>query len=284
VDHAVDFQKETPKGRNIRFGVREHAMGAILNGIAHSGLVIPYGGTFLIFSDYMRPSIRLACLMGLPVIYVFTHDSVFLGEDGPTHQPIEQLATLRALPKLYVIRPADAKETAAAWQYALENYHKGPKGHPFALCLTRQKVPILKGTQGRTDQGGFSKGAYVVVNEKAKLALVLIGTGSEVSLCVEVAAELEKRHIGVRVLSMPCRELFDQQDAHYRDEILPPQIQKKMVVEAALPMGWESLVGKEGRVFGIERFGTCAPQKDLEKFFGFTKENLVQKALEYLRD
>lgn len=272
----ADFLKNSPKGRNLRFGVREHAMGAILNGLAHSDILLPYGGTFLIFSDYMRPSIRLAALMGLSVVYVFTHDSIFLGEDGPTHQPIEHLSTLRAMPKLCVIRPADAKETAAAWAYALKHRRKGPHGRPIALCLTRQNLPVFAQTSDAA--ACIEKGAYVVRKETAALTHVLIATGSEVALAMEAAGALEKSGKSIRVVSMPCREHFLTLSQADQDAVIPRQ-GKRVVVEAGVISGWEGILGRDGVFIGMSTFGASAPAADLAKPFGFTVENLLQKCL-----
>lgn len=276
-----DFEKANAKGRNIRFGVREHAMGAIVSGLAHSRMLIPFGATFMTFSDYMRPSIRLAALMGLPTVYVFTHESIFLGEDGPTHQPIEHYAALRAIPNLRVIRPADAKETVAAWHYVLQSRKGGPHGTPVALCLSRQKLNVLAGTKDRADES-VARGAYVIQLEKAALKLLLIGTGSEVELCCQVAAQLEAKGIGTRVVSMPCRELFLEQSESYREQVLPARATKRMVVEAAHPQGWEGIAGSHGLIYGITRFGASAPAAQLAEFFGYTPAKLVERALAYL--
>ncbi len=265
-------------GRNLHFGVREHGMGAALNGLAAHGGVIPFGSTFLIFSDYLRPSIRLAALMGLGVIYVFTHDSIGVGEDGPTHQPIEQLAALRAIPRLIVIRPGDANETAAAWQVAIEN-----RDHPVALVLTRQNVPTL-------DRGRFApaeelrKGAYILTDAPgAKPDIVLIGTGSELSLVLAASEKLAAEKINARVVSMPSWELFDQQPEAYRESVLPKSARARLAVEAALPMGWHRYVGDGGDVIGIERFGASAPGNLVMEKYGFTVANVVERARKLLK-
>jgi transketolase len=266
------FESDHPEGRNLRFGVREHGMGSILNGIALSRLWIPYGGTFLIFSDYMRPPIRLASLMKLQVVYVFTHDSIFLGEDGPTHQPIEQLAALRAIPTLRVIRPADAVETAEAWRVAVEHRHG-----PTALALTRQNLPILAETAERAREG-LEKGAYVLSDpEGGDPEVILIATGSEVSVTLEAGKALQGKGIRARVVSMPCWELFDEQPQDYRESVLPPSVRKRLAVEAGTSMGWHKYVGLEGEIHGIERFGASAPYKDLAREFGFTPEKVVER-------
>jgi transketolase len=264
---SPDFSAQAPEGRNLRFGVREHAMGSVLNGIALSRAFVPYGGTFLIFSDYMRPPIRLACLMKQQVVYVFTHDSIFLGEDGPTHQPVEQLAALRAVPGLVVIRPADANETAQAWRIAIERRHG-----PTALALTRQNLPVLAETRERAAEG-VRRGAYVLADaEGGAPQALLLATGSEVSVVLEAHRALAAEGIRTRVVSMPSANLFEEQDAAYRDEVLPPAVRKRLAVEAATPFGWHRWVGEEGEIHAIDRFGASAPYKALAKEFGFTPE------------
>jgi len=265
-----DFGKNNYGGRNLHFGVREHAMGGILNGMALHGGVIPYGGTFLIFSDYMKASIRLAALMKLPVIYVFTHDSIGLGEDGPTHQPIEQLAALRAIPNLCVIRPADGIESAQAWRAAIAR-----TDGPTALILTRQKLPVLDhGAKPPTDR--VEKGAYVLMETRGKSPeLILIATGSEVHLALEAGKQLESKGVAVRVISMPCWEYFERQTAAYREALLPPLGPPCLAIEAGAAFGWERYVGREGKVIGIDRFGASAPEKALMKHFGFTADNIA---------
>lgn len=268
------FQRDEYKGSNFHFGVREHGMGSILNGIAlHRGL-IPYGGTFLVFSDYMRPSIRLAALMGLRVIYVFTHDSIGLGEDGPTHQPVEQLAALRAIPNLTVIRPSDANETAEAWRNAL-HFSDGP----VALVLTRQALPTLDRKEYAPAKG-LHCGAYILKDASdGRLDLLFIASGSEVSLSVEAAQKLEEKGIGVRVVSMPSWELFEKQPEAYRDSVLSKGITKRVAIEAGCTQGWHRYVGSNGYVLGIERFGASAPYKVLYERFGITADGIVEKAL-----
>ncbi len=264
----------TGAGRNFYFGVREHGMGAALNGMALSGMLRPYGGTFLIFSDYMRPAIRLAALMKLPVIYVFTHDSIFLGEDGPTHQPISQLLALRAIPGLTLIRPADACETAHAWRLALEN-----RGGPTALALTRQKLPILAETAAGA-AAGVGRGAYVLSDpEDADPSLLLIATGSEVCLALEAGRELARQGVAARVVSMPSWELFDAQDASYRESVLPARLEKRLAIEAGTPLGWERYVGPAGAIHGIDGFGASAPLADMAEHYGFTVAEVVRRAL-----
>lgn len=269
-----DFQKDQYQGRNLRFGVREHGMGSILNGMALHGGVIPYAGTFLVFCDYMRPSIRLAALMGLKVIYVFTHDSIGLGEDGPTHQPIEQLATLRAIPNLTVIRPCDANETAEAWRVALE-YNKGP----VALALTRQGVPVLdRAACGPALE--LRKGAYTLLDSQdSKPDLILIATGSEVHIALEARRKLEQEGVGVRVVSMPSWELFDNQPEEYRHQVLPPQVKARIAIEAGITQGWHRYVGDGGEAIGLDHFGASAPYKILYEKFGITVDRVVEKAL-----
>ncbi len=272
-----DFQPGTYHGRNLRFGVREHAMGAILNGIALHGGLRPYGGTFLVFSDYMRPAIRLAALMGLHVIYIFTHDSIGLGEDGPTHQPIEQLAALRAIPNLTVIRPADANETAEAWRIALTS-----DNGPVALVLTRQAVPVLDRSTFPSAQG-LASGAYILKEaEGEKPDLILIGTGSEVQIALEASERLEAKGIKTRVVSMPSWELFESQPEEYRSKILPPEVKTRIAIEAGSPQGWARYVGSGGEVIGINRFGASAPSKTLFEKFGLTPDRVVEKALALL--
>lgn len=259
-------------GRNLHFGIREHAMGGILNGMALHGGLRPYGSTFLVFSDYMRPSIRLAALMGLPVAYVFTHDSIFLGEDGPTHQPVEQLASLRAMPGLTVIRPADANETAAAWKSILER-----RGGPAAVLLSRQKLPVLDGVS----VDGACRGAYVLA-ELGNADLILIASGSEVAVVVEAGKLLAAEGIGVRVVSMPSWELFEEQPETYRRAVLPPEVTARVAVEAGVGLGWERYVGQVGEVVDLRRFGASAPYQVLVVEFGFTAEAVAGRARQCL--
>jgi transketolase len=263
-------------GRNVYFGVREHAMGALLSGLALSGAIIPYGGTFLIFSDYMRPSIRLAALMGLRVIYVFTHDSIFLGEDGPTHQPVAHLAALRAIPNLTVIRPADANETAQAWRQAIER-----ADGPTALSLTRQKLPVLEATAVLAPEG-VARGGYVIEDCECAPDLLLLATGSEVALAIEASRALADEGIAARVVSLPSWELFEAQDRDYRDSVLPPAIERRLSIEAATTFGWERWTGRAGERLGVDRFGASAPYKDLAKHYGFTVEAVCRRARELL--
>ncbi len=262
-------------GRVLHFGIREHAMGAILNGIALHGGTRPYGGTFLTFSDYMRPAVRLAALMKLPVTYVWTHDSIGLGEDGPTHQPIEHLAALRAIPGLAVVRPADANETVAAWRIVLERAD-GPAG----LALTRQNVPTFpRGTDGYADTAGVAKGAYVLLDAPGgEPDVVLIGTGSEVQLAVGAREVLDGEGIHARVVSMPCREWFEEQDTAYRDQVLPPTVRARVSVEAGVAQGWREIVGDCGRMVSIEHFGASADYQRIYTEFGITAEAVAQAA------
>ena len=266
-----DFSPGNYSGRNIHYGVREHTMAACSNGIALHGGLLPFAATFFNFVDYLKPALRLGCLTGIHSIYVFTHDSVFLGEDGPTHEPIEQLATLRATPNCYVVRPADALETLEAWKLALAG-----KGAPWALVLTRQKVPFL----GARD-AAVSRGAYVLSDADAgNPDLLLIATGSEVSLAVDTKKILQDKGVRVRVVSMPCWELFDAQPQSYRDDVLPPSIAARMSIEAGATMGWAKYVGDRGFAFGIDHFGASAPGADVARSFGFTPENVAKVALE----
>ncbi|SAL78430.1 transketolase [Caballeronia telluris] len=261
-------------GRNLHFGVREHGMGAILNGLAAHGGTIPFGATFLIFSDYMRPPIRLAALMHLRVIYVFTHDSLALGEDGSTHQPVEQLASLRAVPNLNVIRPADANETAVAWRVALET-----RDRPTALILTRQNVPTFDRAQFAAADG-LRRGGYILADAPGgKPALILIATGSEVALAMAARDRLLAQNIAVRVVSLPCWTLFDAQPQAYRDAVLPRSVGARLAVEAGVPQGWHRYVGERGEVLGMERFGASAPADVLLREYGFTTDNVCARAL-----
>jgi transketolase len=270
-----DFLADNPTGRNIHYGVREHAMGTILNGMAYHGGILPYGGTFLIFSDYMRPSIRLAAMSGLKVIYVFTHDSIGLGEDGPTHQPIEQLSSLRLIPNLWVLRPADANEVSIAWDMALQR-----KGGPVAIILTRQKVPII-------DRGKYSsfegarKGAYVLAYTQGEPDVVIFTSGSEVHPCLSALEILEKEGIKVKLVNMFSFEVFELQDNEYKRHVLTPEVKRRVAVEAGRGMCWYKYVGSEGLVIGIEEFGRSAPGDVLMEYFGFTGEKIAKKIKEF---
>ncbi len=267
-----EFQHGSYAGRNLRFGVREHAMGSILNGIALTDGMIPYGGTFLIFSEYMRPPIRLAALMGIRPIYVFTHDSIGLGEDGPTHQPVEQLASLRSIPNITVIRPGDASEVAVAWRVAIEH-----TAGPVALALTRQNIPQIDRTKYAAAEH-LIHGAYVLAENSAQPELILIGTGSEVQHVIGAYEELVSEGFKVRVVSMPSWELFERQTKEYRDAVLPPAVKKRLAVEAGSPMGWHKYVGDYGDVVGVTTFGHSAPVDVVMREYGFTVENVVARA------
>jgi transketolase len=273
---AADFQASDYGGRNLRFGVREHGMGGILNGMALHGGLIPYGATFLIFSDYMRPAIRLAALTEQQVIYVFTHDSIGLGEDGPTHQPIEQLAALRAMPNLVLIRPCDANETAQAWQAAIQH-----RGGPVALALSRQNLPTLKRSTQYASAEGLHQGAYILseaANEKPDV--ILIASGSEVGIAIDAAEVITAKGLAVRVVSMPSWELFEDQPDPYRHQVLPAAVKAKIAIEAGSPQGWHRYVGEAGQVVALDHFGASAPAQTLFEKFGLTAERVVEKALE----
>ncbi len=274
----TDFEPGNYGGRNFHFGIREHAMGAILNGLVLTNGFIPYGGTFLTFSDYMRPPIRLAALMGIRPIYVFTHDSIGLGEDGPTHQPVEQIAALRAIPNITVIRPADANETSYAWKEAIEH-----TSGPVALILTRQKLPVLDRTIYSPAEN-LSKGAYVISESKnKKIDLIIIGTGSEVSLCLETQKKLQEENISARVVSMPSWELFEKQSKEYRESVLPNSVKKRLAVEAASSFGWAKYTGDEGNTVTVNKFGSSGPGEIVMEKYGFTVENIVNKVKELLK-
>ncbi|MFM1785986.1 MAG: hypothetical protein RLZZ108_1010 [Actinomycetota bacterium] len=267
-------------GRVLHFGIREHAMGAILNGIVLHGNTRAFGGTFLIFSDYMRPAVRLAALMAVPSIFVWTHDSVALGEDGPTHQPIEQLATLRAIPNLDIVRPGDANETAYAWKTILER-RQGPAG----IALTRQNIPVLQRGEGFADASNTAKGAYTLVDaSNGKPKLILIATGSEVQLAVAAREQLEAAGVATRVVSAPCLEWFDEQPAEYREEVLPAKVQARVSVEAGLALGWSKYVGPFGKSVSIEHYGASADYQTLFREFGITTEAVVAAAKEVLKN
>jgi transketolase len=269
-----DFQAGAPGGRNLRFGVREHAMGGILNGMAAHGGLFPFGGTFFVFSDYMRPAVRLAALSHLPVTYVFTHDSIGLGEDGPTHQPVEHLASLRAMPGLVVIRPCDGNETAVAWQAALER-----RDGPTALVLTRQNLPVIDRTKMASAES-LLKGGYVLRDAPSgRPDVILMATGSEVEIALEAAGTLSDQGVGVRVVALPSWELFEAQDAAYRDTVLPAEVKPRVAIEAGSPFGWERYTGDGGTIIGIDRFGASAPASILYREFGITAENVVKSAL-----
>jgi transketolase len=271
-----DFERGSYSGRNLHFGIREHGMCAILNGIALHGL-IPFGSSFLVFTDYCRPSIRLSAIMGLHVIYVFTHDSIGLGEDGPTHQPIEHLSALRAIPDLLVIRPADANEATEAWRTAMTIKHR-----PVLLALSRQKLPTFDRSQVAS-AAELRRGAYILTETADKSPdIILIATGSEVHLAMDAKPEVEKRGYAVRVVSMPSFELFEEQESSYRDSVLPPAIRRRLAIEAGAPLSWYKWVGLDGEVIGMNRFGLSAPYTQVLKYFGFTAEHVVERALKLL--
>jgi transketolase len=271
------FAVESYAGRNIYFGVREHAMGAAGNGMALHGGVKPFVSTFFVFSDYLRPSIRLAALQKLPVIYVFTHDSIAVGEDGPTHEPVEHLAALRTIPGLTVIRPTDANETANAWAYALQQ-----KQGPVALVLSRQNLPVYEATKANVD--GVAKGAYVLMETNDQPDMILIGTGSEVSLAVSAKAELERENLSVRVVAMPSRELFDRQTEAYKETVLPSSVTKRVAIEAGISLGWERYTGPTGKVLSIDTFGASGPGNEVMEYFGFSVNNVVRLTKELLNN
>jgi transketolase len=278
IEGSDNFEPDSRAGRNLRFGVREHAMGAIVNGMAlHRGL-IPYGATFLIFSDYMRPPMRLAAMNGLPVIYVFTHDSIAMGEDGPTHQPVEQLLGLRSVPGLTVIRPADANETTAAWRIAIASGNR-----PTALVLTRQKLPVLDLAHYPAVPAGVPRGGYVLVDagDDARPDVILIATGSEVHLALNARDRLAGEDVGARVVSLPCWSLFQIQPEPYRNQVLPKGI-PLFAIEAGVTLGWHSYVGPSMPVLGVDRFGASAPGEVVMREYGFTVENVCQKVRDLL--
>jgi transketolase len=276
-DGAGDFFADSPGGRNLHFGIREHGMAAVLNGMALVK-VRAYGSSFLIFSDYARPAIRLSALMEIPVIYIFTHDSIGVGEDGPTHQPVEQVTSLRAIPGLIVLRPADANEVAEAWKVIMKLHHQ-----PAVLILTRQAVPTID--RGKyAPASGLARGAYVLADASdGKPEVLLLATGSEVALCLEAYERLEADGVKARVVSMPSWELFDDQPPEYRDGVLPPAVTARVSVEQASTFGWAKYVGATGHSIGMRSFGASAPLKDLVKKFGFTPEHVVAAAREQLR-
>ncbi|KAB2176259.1 transketolase [Staphylococcus epidermidis] len=271
VKEAKDYNKDTPEGKNVWFGVREFAMGAAINGmVAHGGLH-PYAATFFVFSDYLKPALRLSSIMGLNSTFIFTHDSIAVGEDGPTHEPIEQLAGLRAIPNMNVIRPADGNETRVAWEVALESEHT-----PTSLVLTRQNLPTLD-VDKQTVENGVRKGAYIVFETEQQLEYLLLASGSEVNLAVEAAKELEQQGKGVRVISMPNWYAFEQQSSEYKESILPSDVTKRIAIEMASPLGWHKYVGIEGKVIGINSFGASAPGDLVVEKYGFTKENILKQ-------
>ncbi|MBM0846366.1 transketolase [Staphylococcus epidermidis] len=271
VKEAKDYNKDTPEGKNVWFGVREFAMGAAVNGMAAHGGLHPYAATFFVFSDYLKPALRLSSIMRLNSTFIFTHDSIAVGEDGPTHEPIEQLAGLRAIPNMNVIRPADGNETRVAWEVALESEQT-----PTSLVLTRQNLPTLD-VDKQTVENGVRKGAYIVFETEQQLEYLLLASGSEVNLAVEAAKELEQQGKGVRVISMPNWYAFEQQSSEYKESILPSDVTKRIAIEMASPLGWHKYVGIEGKVIGIDSFGASAPGDLVVEKYGFTKENILKQ-------
>lgn len=271
VKEAKDYNKDTPEGKNVWFGVREFAMGAAVNGMAAHGGLHPYAATFFVFSDYLKPALRLSSIMGLNSTFIFTHDSIAVGEDGPTHEPIEQLAGLRAIPNMNVIRPADGNETRVAWEVALESEQT-----PTSLVLTRQNLPTLD-VDKQTVENGVRKGAYIVFETEQQLEYLLLASGSEVNLAVEAAKELEQQGKGVRVISMPNWYAFEQQSSEYKESILPSDVTKRIAIEMASPLGWHKYVGIKGKVIGIDSFGASAPGDLVVEKYGFTKENILKQ-------
>lgn len=275
VKEAKDYDKNNRDGKNIWFGVREFGMGAAVNGMAAHGGLHPYGATFFVFSDYLKPALRLSAIMGLNSTFVFTHDSIAVGEDGPTHEPIEQLAGLRAIPNMNVIRPADGNETRVAWEVALES-----EGTPTSLVLTRQNLPTLDVSE-ETVEEGVRKGAYIVYESKETPEYLLLATGSEVSLAVEAAKDLDAQGKGVRVVSMPNWFAFEQQSEEYKESVIPSNITKRVAIEMASPLGWHKYVGTQGKVIGIDGFGASAPGDLVVEKYGFTKENVLNQIREF---
>jgi transketolase len=271
-DEAGDFAADKYGGRNLHFGIREHAMAAILNGMALSRLRA-YGSTYLVFSDYLKPALRLSAVMEIPVIYIFSHDSISLGEDGPTHQPIEQLLALRAIPGMLTLRPADANEVVEAWRVVIALEHT-----PACLVLSRQPLPTFDRVR-YAPAAGLARGAYILAEAAGgEPQVLLIGTGSEVNLCIEAYEDLRKEGVAARVISMPSWELFEQQDLAYRNLVLPPHIDARVSVEEGSVIGWDRYVGAAGARIGMHSFGSSAPSKDLQQKFGFTTENVIAAA------
>ena len=270
-----DFQADNPLGRNIHYGVREHAMGTMMNGMAYHGGILPYGGTFLVFSDYMRPAIRMAAMARLQVIYVFTHDSLWIGQDGPTHQPVEQLSSLRLIPNLWVIRPCDANEVAVAWEMAIEH-----KDGPTAIILTRQSLPVLDRSVYPPAES-IKRGAYVLADSDGDPDVLIVASGSEVHLALEARKLLEERGLKVRVVNLASFEVFELQDEEYRESVIPNTVKRRVAIEAGAGLCWHKYVGDKGLVISIERFGKSAPYKDLMKDFGFTGEAIAEKIINY---
>ena len=278
INGSPAFQKDCPQGRNFHFGVREHAMGALVNGMAVNGGVIPYGGTFLIFSDYMRPAVRLSALSHYPSIWVYTHDSIGLGEDGPTHQPVEHLAALRAIPNLVTIRPGDANEVREAWKVAIAR-----RNGPTALIFSRQAMPTLdRNVYGPAE--GLQRGAYVLADlGKGKPELILMASGSEVGLILEAGTRLVQAGINVRLVSFPCWELFKAQGQSYQESVLLPEVHKRLSVEAGISQGWERWVGEQGASISIESFGASSPYKTIYENYGLTSEAIIARAYYLLK-
>ena len=276
ISGAGDFERDHYSGRNFHFGIREHTMGSILNGMVLSGLRA-YGATFLIFTDYMRPPIRLAALMDIPVLFIYTHDSIGLGEDGPTHQPIEQLMSLRAIPRLRVFRPADANEVAETWRVVMPEKHL-----PTLMAFTRQAVPTFDRSKF-APASGVAKGAYILADSGGQPDVILMGTGSEVQLCVGAYEQLTAEGVKARVVSMPCWELFETQPPEYKIQVFPPEVRARVAVEAGTSLGWKEYVGDDGIVVARDDFGASAPIKDLMQHFGFTVDNVIAKAREVMQ-
>ena len=276
LDNYKSFSAENFEGRNFHFGIREHAMGAILNGLALSKYIIPYGATFLVFSDYMRPPIRLAAIMKIRPIFIFTHDSIALGEDGTTHQPVEQLIGLRSVPNITVIRPADANETVQAWRVALEH-----SGGPLALILTRQKIPVID-QEKYGNAIGLEKGAYILSEPNVSPDIILIGSGSEVHLLLAAQQKLKEQNIAARVVSMPSWELFEKQDKAYKEKVFPVSLRKRLAVEAGSALGWHKYVSDEGDIISVNRFGESAPGEEVMAEYGFTVENVLKNAIDLM--
>ncbi|HDP4672409.1 TPA: transketolase [Staphylococcus aureus] len=273
VNDATDYSSETPEGKNVWFGVREFAMGAAVNGMAAHGGIHPYGATFFVFSDYLKPALRLSSIMGLNATFIFTHDSIAVGEDGPTHEPIEQLAGLRAIPNMNVIRPADGNETRVAWEVALES-----ESTPTSLVLTRQNLPVLDVPEDVVEEG-VRKGAYTVYGSEEIPEFLLLASGSEVSLAVEAAKDLEKQGKSVRVVSMPNWNAFEQQSEEYKESVIPSSVTKRVAIEMASPLGWHKYVGTAGKVIAIDGFGASAPGDLVVEKYGFTKENILNQVM-----
>jgi transketolase len=276
INDSPSIQADSPEGRNIHYGVREHAMGAAVNGMAAHGGIIPYSGTFLMFSDYMRPAIRLSALSKHRSIWVFTHDSIGVGEDGPTHQPVEQIASLRAIPELVVIRPGDANEVVEAWKIAIERTYG-----PTLLAFTRQKIPVLDRSK-YSPASGLRKGAYVLADLGENPEIILMATGSEVSLIVDAGEKLFADGVSVRLVSFPSWELFESQSQEYRDSVLPPNVKTRLAVEAGVSQGWHKWVGDTGVIHAVDKFGKSAPSNVVFEAYGFTIENVLGKARELL--